>query len=417
MMHRRGPRWAAIFLLLAQPACATGNALPSLEETLLQAETLLATEPQDPQLHFIRGMALSSLGRQREAADEFRWMLVRDPSLLRPRLELGRVQMRLGQYDSARYNFEQVLANDLPEEVRKNILNLLARIRESTTTFTLAFELLSDSNPRQATSAREVEIQGLHYTLNGDSKARASSGARLSFEGRVPLSESSLWFFRSSGEMQEYTEHRMNFQYLQAAAGRHFHFDEQTLTLEAGAHASTFGDRPLYSGLLFAVTDYRQLRQDIGIKLTLNSQQLDYHNDFPQLSGWQYGASLQGFYAPSTFTRWETSLGILRNLAKEAPYAFQQANASMRYVHEWVGGWITGEGVYFGISAYDEADPLFGEKRHDFEKRLEFELSNRRLRIGTLTPRLQLGWVDHASNIDLYSYKRGYARIGMTGDF
>ena len=147
-------------------------------------------------------MALAELGRYLEAADEFRLMLTRDPSLMRPRLELGRVLVLSGQHDSARYNFEQVLAHDLPDDVRRNILNVLARLRERTANFSVAVDLVTDSNPVQSTSAREVEIGGLRYRVSPDGRSKESKGVRVAFEGTLPLWEDSLWFVRGNGELQ-----------------------------------------------------------------------------------------------------------------------------------------------------------------------------------------------------------------------
>lgn len=420
MRYLRGPLWAAIFFL-GSHGLACGQPLPgvgemSFADMLHKAEELLIVEPHDPQLHFIRGMALAEMGRYLEAADEFRWMLTQDPSLLRPRLELARVLVLIGQHDSAKYNFEQVLANDIPETVRQNILNILANIREKTAMLTVSFAFVSDSNPNQATSAEEVEVGGVRYRLNSNSRASQTTGTRLAFDGRLPLAESSLWFVRANGEFNQYSEQRLNFQYLQGALGRNFQFQDRTLSIEAGGHAAVYGNDPLYDGAVLAVGDFHQLRPDVGIKFSAMAQQLNYR-DYPHLSGWQYGATVQGVYAPSSISRWEVAAGVLRNEAKEAPYSFLQYQLSGRYIREWVGGWITGIGLHGSVADYDDTDPVFLKKRLGTETKLEFELSNRRLRIWKFTPQLQFGWIDRHSNIDFYSYSRAYARIGMSGDF
>ena len=135
MQALRGPLWAAFFLFLVH-ANAFGQTAASparldFAADLASVNQLIARSPDDLQLHFTRGMLLGELGRYAEAADEFRWrMLVRDPSLPRPRLELGRVLMLAGNYEGARYHFQQVLASELPDAVRNNVLRFLANIRE-----------------------------------------------------------------------------------------------------------------------------------------------------------------------------------------------------------------------------------------------------------------------------------------------
>jgi hypothetical protein len=415
MRKQCGPLWAAIFFI-AGSAPASGEPAKSIPEVLQTAEHLLLTDKDDPQLHFIRGMALAELARYAEAAEEFRWMLAYDPALHRPRLELARVLMLLGQHDAARYNFEQVLASDLPEDVRRNISSLLARIRERTATLLTSVELVSDSNPNQATSSDEVEIRGLRYKVNNDGRPTKSTGIRMTLDGKLPLGDESLWFLRSNAEVQEYSNSRVNFRYVHVAGGRHFHSQDQTLTLEAGNHASEYGGKRLYDGSTMAISDYRQIRNDLGAKFGAAAQQLNYL-DYAHLSGWQRSLTAQAFYAPSPTSRWEVTAGIMRYSAKEAAYGFEQHTFSGRYIQEWVGGWITGLSLGGIQSRYGGTDPIFLERRMDHETKAELELSNRRVRLWKLTPRLQIGWSDRESNINFYGYRRAYVRIGMVGDF
>lgn len=418
---RSGPLRAAFLLWCLFLNTAHGNESVSTPDAsasymLGEAERLLTGDPRDPQLHFTRGMALAELGRDQEAAEEFRWMLSYDPSLLRPRLELARVLLRLGQAAGARYHFEQVLANDLPEAVRQNILNVLARIRERFPTLTLSLDIVSDSNPNQATSADEVEIRGLRYKVNNDGRANKAAGARLALEARLPLAESSLWYLRSNGEIQQFAQRRFNFRYLQVAGGHNIHFYEGTLGLEAGGHAADYGNKPLYDGAVIAMSAYWQWRPDVGAKATLTGQQFRY-SDFAYLSGWQYGASIQWAYAPSSATRWETSLGLLENAAREPGYSYLQTIAGARYTREWAGGWISGLGAHATVTRYAGTDPIFLVERHDFERRVEFELSNRHIRVRSFMPRLQLGWTARHSSVDYYRYSRIYARLGLSAEF
>ena len=416
----RGPLWAALLFfmwhssVLAEDPRETKRAY--LEDTLEEAERLIVADPDDLQLDFIRGMALAELGRYLEAADEFRWMLTRDPSLMRPRLELGRVLVLSGQHDSARYNFEQVLAHELPDDVRRNILNVLARLRERTATFSVGVDLVTDSNPVQSTSAREVEIDGLRYRVSPDGRSKESKGVRVTFEGTLPLWEESLWFLRGNGELQEYSDDRANVRYLQLTAGRNFHLPDRTVTLQAGGHASSYGGDRLYEGALAAVSDYHQVREDAAVKIGVAAYQFHYH-DYPYLSAWQGAAHAQGFYSPSSTSRWEALLGLVRNDAEEEAYSYLQAQCAGRYVKELVGGWIVGMLLSGAVSRYRAPDPIFSETRRDVEKKAQLDVANRRIRFWRLTPRLQLGHVDRDSNLDLYAFERTYVRLGLGGDF
>src|SRR5690606_27349475 len=181
MRERRGPLGAAFLclaLLLAPAAWAQAAPQPAIDfaAELKAAEARLFLDPTDLQTQFTRGMLLAELGRYLEAADAFRRMLAQDPRLLRPRLELGRVLMLAKDYDGARYNFEQVLAHELPEGVRRTVLGVLSRIREELPSLTASIDIVFDSNANQATSVDEVEIDGVRYRLNADAREKSSTG-------------------------------------------------------------------------------------------------------------------------------------------------------------------------------------------------------------------------------------------------
>ena len=78
----------------------------------------------DKQVIFLSGVVHYHVGEYRLAADEFRVLLAMDPSLLRPRLELARALYMLGEYDAARYHFEQVDICDA-----KNVARLFEEYR------------------------------------------------------------------------------------------------------------------------------------------------------------------------------------------------------------------------------------------------------------------------------------------------
>ena len=423
MAGRHGPL-RAVFLcaaLLLAPAVAAAQAPPAppaidFAAELEAVEAQLFVTPDDPQTQFTRGMLLAELGRHLEAADVFRRMLARDPGLLRPRLELGRVLMLAQDYHGARYNFEQVLAHELPEGVRRNVMMVLARIREQLPQFTASLDIVYDNNPSQATSVEEVEIDGLRFRLNDDARANTSTGVRLLLDGRVPLPGSPLWFVRGVAEHVDYDGKAFDFSYLQLAGGRHLKFAEHTLTLEIGHHWARYQQQRLYDGLDWRLSDYRPLRPDLSLELALAGMRLDYPVT-PFRDGWQHLAEARLVYAVRPDSRWELNLGYIDNGAEEAAYAFRQSQLGLRRVDEWSGGWITGVRLQGGRARYQDADPFFRETRRDREARLEIDVLNRRLRIWKLTPRLHLGVVDHRSSIDFYAYRRGYFRLGMTGEF
>ncbi len=405
-----------LLITLGSSALASEQTAPDPEELLEVVEARLAVDPDDLQLIFTRGMLLAELGRYREAAGAFRRMLVQDPDLLRPRLELARVLMLARDYDSARYHFEQVLAHEVPEPVRINVLRMLARIREESSTFTWTAELVYDSNPKQATEAKEVEINGLVFRLDDDARASSETGLRFLLDGRVPLGRPPLWFVRGHVEHREYRGDDLDFSYLQLAGGRHFRLRNQTVTLEAGYHWSRYQREKLYQGALLTAGYFRSLRPDLSLRLNLACLQLKY-SDYTYMDGWQYTPSATLIYAASPHSRWHAGIGWTMNRAEESSYSFDRPYVSLRYVREWRGGWITGAGVQLSRIKYKDDDPFFRKTRKEREIRVEVDVLNRRISIWRLSPRLVVGYADRSSNLDFYSWRRSYVRLGMTAEF
>ncbi len=407
-----------IFLLIINlnSALALQQAQPDPEDLLELVEARLAADPDDLQLIFTRGMLLAELESYGKAADAFRKMLSREPDLLRPRLELARVLMLSGNYYGARYNFEQVLKHDLPDTVQNNVTRMLTRIREELPSFDFVVELISDSNPKQATSSKEVEIDGLLFKLDDDARASRETGLRFLLDGRVPFGDPSLWFIRGQAEHLAYGNRDLDFSYLQLAGGRHFPRENHTLSLEAGYHWSRYQNESLYRGAIWRVSDFRSLRRDLFLRLDLTGLQLKYP-DHSFRDGWQYTASSNLTYIITPRSRLNAGIGYTINRADESIYSFDQPFLSLRYVYEWPHGWITGANLRLSHIEYKDDDPFFRETRREREVRLEADILNRRLSVWRFSPRLTVGHVDHASNIDFFSWKRTYIRLGMTAEF
>ena len=405
-----------LFFFTASCAFASNEVTIDLEATLEHVEARLAADPDDLQLIFTRGMLLAELGQYGKAADAFRKMLSHDPDLLRPRLELARVLMLSGNYYGARYNFEQVLKHDLPDEVQNNVTRMLARIREELPSFDFVVELISDSNPKQATSIKEVEIDGLLFKLDDDARASRETGLRFLLDGRVPFGDPSLWFIRGQFEHLAYGDRDLDFSYLQLAGGRHFPRDKHTLSLEAGYHWSRYQNEALYRGAIWRVSDFRSLRRDLFLRLDLSGMQLKYP-DYSFRDGWQYTASSNLTYIITPRSRLNAGIGYTINRADESIYSFDQPFLSLRYVYEWPYGWITGANFRLSHIKYKDDDPFFRETRREREVRVEADVLNRRLSVWRFSPRLTVGHVDRDSNIDFFSWKRTYVRLGMTAEF
>lgn len=377
---------------------------------------LLALPKPHLEALFLAGMTAMAEGDYATAATAFRAMLARDPSLVRPRLELALALQKLGDRQGAKYHYEQVLAAPLPEPVLRNIYRQLLDIREREPSLKLSLELSSDSNPRQTTDSRIVYIGGLPYQLNDANRAETVYGLAATADLHLPLAADPTWFAHFFGEAFEYPERALDSSYGQASAGKRFERGQHSVSLELGGHVSQFQDRRQYAGALARIGGFYRLRPRLAVTSSLQLRSFSYPR-LPFLDGTESQLNVMSVFVPTPEQRVETGAGLSHYDAAESPYSYLQPSLSVRYAQELEGGWITGVRAEARFTRYAAPDPFFRETRHDNEGRLEFDVLNRKLKWWTLSPRAIVGYVKRDSNLDLYHYNRVYARIGLTREF
>jgi Flp pilus assembly protein TadD len=80
------------------------------DEALRRAEARLKENPRDAQVRFMRGVILTDLGRQVEAATAFEALIAEFPELPEPYNNLAVIRAAQGSYDSAWRLLQQALA-------------------------------------------------------------------------------------------------------------------------------------------------------------------------------------------------------------------------------------------------------------------------------------------------------------------
>lgn len=420
-------RFALFLLLTAAPAAQADHAaaLAAAQQQLASkayaalratlAPLLLEAEPHLEAL-FLSGMAALQQADYPSAIAHFRAMLARDPSLVRPRLELALALQKAGERQAARYHYEQALAGGLPPPVVRNIYRQLGDIRERQPSLRMSLELASDSNPRQTTDSQVVMIGGLPYRLNNAGQAKTVYGVAASADLHWPLASDPTWFGRFYGEAYEYPGRELDSLYAQASLGKRFEWGQHHMALEAGGLLSLYQDRPQYTGGLLRASTFYRVSPRLGASASVQARSFDYAR-LPYLNGTQTQLNATGIYAVTPAQRVELGAGWAHYDAAEMPYSYTQPSASLRYQTELPGGWIAGARLQAQTTRYQAPDPFFGKTRRDTETRMEIDLLNRKLKWWSFTPRALAGYVERDSNLELYRYDRLYGRIGLTREF
>ena len=174
------------------------------EEAFNLLQPRLLEETVEPNTLFLYGLAAvgaaQRVNRTKEERDAlldeaiaaFHAMLVRNPELVRVRLELARAFFLKGEDSLAAKHFETVLAGEVPDEVKANVDLFLAEIRvRRRWSFNLGFAVAPDTNIGGTSDERTITIYGLPFERDAQELTR--SGIGLSFWGgaeyQAPVSD------------------------------------------------------------------------------------------------------------------------------------------------------------------------------------------------------------------------------------
>ena len=401
------------------PQIAEAEALFAANK-IAELKPLLAALKQENPPHlavlFLVGMVANAEGDYAAAANAFRAMLTRDPSLIRARLELALALQKSGDRQAAKYHYEQVLAANLPDNVKRSVYQQLGDIRERLPSLRLSVDLVSDSNPKQTTNSRVVQIGGLTYTLNDAGSAKSVFGLLVTADASLPLPSNPSWYAHAYGEVYEYPKRELDLMYGEVSIGKRFDKGQHSLALELGLHGSTYQDKALYQGYLLRTNIFMRPLPKLAVVLDASIKSYDY-DSLQYLSGHLMSVGINNIYVPSPTQRWDFGASFAKYNANEAAYSYTQLGLSARFSQEWAGGWITGARLQGLIANYDAPDPFFGETRRDKEARFEVDVLNRKLKLWAFSPKLLMGYVKRKSNLQLYSYDRVYVRAGLSTEF
>ena len=151
----------------------TGHPVPAVS---ILAEAI-ERHPHEPELWFLRGLALRAAGDLDSAVVSLRraWELA--PAHPRPLLEAAAILVQQGEYDRAFDTFSEALTITTDRMVRRTIRrHMEALLPLKTLTYGFGLRIQPDQNPSAASGRRTVNISGLDFDLDRTQRARAGLG-------------------------------------------------------------------------------------------------------------------------------------------------------------------------------------------------------------------------------------------------
>jgi len=388
------------------------------------AETMYRALAHDPDVEirsearFRLGMMLSRLGRNRDAAIEFRALLDEKPDAARVRLELARVLATLGDEAAARRELRAAQAGGLPPQVAQ-VVDQFAQALRSRKPWgaSVEFALVPDSNINRATDAETLDTIIAPLDLSRDARQKSGLGARASGQvyARIPIATDLSVLPRISGQGEFYREGQFNDVSASALIGLEWSPGRDRVRPSVGGTFRWYGGA-LYAGTATASIDWQH---PLGRKAQLSTNFTIADTDYRQ-NDLQNGLLLNGSVAYerafSARSGGSVTLSATRQTARDPGYANAAGGASLLYWHE-IGRTTAYANAGIRRLESDARLFLFPERRRDWNFTLGAGATFRALQFKGFAPLIRLEYERNVSTVGLYDYRRTAATFGITRAF
>lgn len=368
---------------------------------------------------FLEGMIALTRRDYARAEASFRNILVRNPALVRVRLELARTLFLNRKDEQADYQFRLAIAEHPPEEVLRNAARFREAIRARRAwRFNLDLGLAPDTNINSATGKQQVEVLGLPFQLNDDARARSGVGlftaadasVRIWRARRVPL------YIGAYGRVLRYSDGRFSDVYLGGEAGPEFRLAGGRLRLAASVLERWYGGSPLVTTLGGRLKFDKVIAGSTSVEASLAIHNNRF-NDRNDVNGWDVETSIGLNRAISASTSGFIWASAVRATAKDPGQSSWQGRAGFGLLREVRWALRPQLTVEIARQVNDAPLGLFGTRRMDWRLQASASIYKRDWNIRGFAPSLRITWTRSFSTITLYDQKRLRTELGVTKAF
>jgi tetratricopeptide (TPR) repeat protein len=390
--------------------------------TAEQAYRALATNPDielRSEARFRLALMLADRqGKPREGAVELRRILDEKPAAARVRLELARLQALLGDLGAARRELRAAQAAGLPPEVERAV-RFYAAALQANKPFggSIELALAPDSNINRATRSDTLGTVIGNFALDDNARARSGLGAALRGQvwWRQGLDSNASLLARISTSASLYRDPQFHDVVLGFQLGPEFRAGADRLSLSAGPTWRWYGAQPFShsfggeAALLHPIGGKAQARIALGITHTTNLRNaLQTGNTYALTTGLDRALSARfGLGAALSATR-----------TKAADPGWSDASGGLS-AYAWREAGRTTFVATVGYNRLEADERLFLYPRRRVDNRLTASLAAtwRAIQWKGFAPLTRVSWERNRSTLELYTYRRVAAELGITSAF
>jgi len=362
--------------------------------------------------------------RYQDAVNIYRSMLVQRPELTRVRLELARTFFLMKDDANARFHFELVLAEDLPEAVIKNIQNFLFAIRKRKQWQINSYIALApDTNISAAPDTDTIDLFGLPFQLSEDAQETSGVGVigSLGFDYFWRLGERTSLKTGANVYHTQYGNSQFNDTFLSGNIGPRFVFDKTAVTVQATGYRRWFGGDALNYAAGGQVLVDHVLSRRWRVDANLGWQELRY--DRSELQNGRLWTGLLRFgYSLTSSSLVHLISGVTREQTQDVSFSNTSWRLGVGYYKDFGEGftlYIKPEILlrdYDGVSIANAGETNGGD-RQDTRYSIETNITKRDWSIWNFALVLSYTFTRNDSNIEFFKYNRHRVQIGFTRTF
>jgi tetratricopeptide (TPR) repeat protein len=372
----------------------------------------------DLQINFMLGQCAFELQKFDEAIKYYQFILSKDPSAHRVRLELARALTASGQFKEAKKEFQAVLATNPPPVVGENIKRFIEMIEAQKNWYArVSVGYLYDSNVNAGPTAKSVLMFGVPFELSKDARERSDNGEMVSasFGYLSPMTKTFAWQSEFSISHTGYFRyHEFNSEIYSMSTGPSFRNTKWVISLPVLFDYSEIGsDRYSYALGISPQIQYA-LSQNIILSASWTGQSKYYYTSKDRTgTAWSANGSLRFNMSQSMFIQ-----TVYRHTEEDTRKAYLD-NKSDAINISFYTGLPMGMSLYLQPSIswikYKEKEAAYDRARDDIQYIVNANLS-KDLGKG-FGAALGYTYTRNDSNIAIYDYKRNQVTVQVSKAF
>ena len=278
--------------------------------------------------------------------------------------------------------------------------------------------LADDTNVNGATTAHQVDIYGLPFTLSDDARQTSGIGVMFDVGGDWSplLSENVKARIGARVRRLEYGGGDFDDMTVTLYAGPSFLFRRWQIDAIATRFQRWYGNSPYNQGIGGRVGFLHALTPRVQVGLGVNAQSVTYETAIGY-DGAVTSADLQIGYTitPSSVVR--VTAGIGAQDAEVGAFANTSQWIAVNYYRDLPFGFSAGLEPAVLWTNFNAPLAAFGVTRSDTTWAIRLDMLNRRIQYRGFAPRLSFIYVNQSSNVALYRYSRSQIQLGLTRQF